>query len=76
MPEEPNERLTFSVGRQEFEELIRRWSDYQAAAGKAPGQVDPINALRLTGGLLRSLEEVLASLNEEATDAQSLKERG
>lgn len=71
MPEGPDRRLTVSVGLKEFEELNREWADYVAATSAGSSPVDPILTLRRTGGVLRSLDRLLASIDREDSKAPS-----
>lgn len=71
MPEGPDQRLTVSVGRREFEELNREWADYVAATSERSSQVDPILSLRRTGEVLRSLDRLLASIDRGEGKAPS-----
>ncbi|WP_146072338.1 hypothetical protein [Arthrobacter sp. Y81] len=66
MSEGPDGRLTLSVGQQEFEQLNREWADYVAGASAGSSPVDPVLTLRRTGGVLRSLDRLLASIGREA----------
>lgn len=65
MPVKPEARLTVTVGRQEFEELMSAWAEYTAVTSMEPGQMDPVHALRNTGEVLRSLDRLLSSLSPE-----------
>lgn len=69
MSEGPDGRLTVSVGRREFEKLNREWADYVAATSAGPSPVDPVLTLRRTGGVLRSLDRLLASIDREDSKA-------
>ena len=71
MSEGPDGRLTLSVGRREFEQLNREWADYVAAATAGSSRVDPVLTLRRTGGVLRSLDLLLASIGREDSQAPS-----
>ncbi|QCP00127.1 hypothetical protein FCN77_23465 [Arthrobacter sp. 24S4-2] len=71
MSEGPDGRLTVSVGRREFELLNREWADYVAATGAGASPVDPVLTLRRTGGVLRSLDRLLASIEREDSQAPS-----
>lgn len=64
MPAEPGARLTMTVGRREFEELTSAWASYLQAT-KPVERVDPVVAMQRTGTLLRSLEDLLATLEPE-----------
>lgn len=71
MSEGPDGRLTVSVGRREFEKLNREWADYVAATSAGSSPVDPVLTLRRTGGVLRSLDRLLASVGREENKAPS-----
>ncbi|MDQ0077848.1 hypothetical protein [Arthrobacter oryzae] len=71
MSEGPDGRLTVSVGRREFENLNREWADYLAATSAGSSPVDPVLTLRCTGGVLRSLDRLLASIDREDSKAPS-----
>ncbi|KRE67548.1 hypothetical protein ASG92_14715 [Arthrobacter sp. Soil736] len=71
MSEGPDGRLTVSVGRREFEKLNREWADYVAATSAGSSPVDPVLTLRRTGGVLRSLDRLLASIDREDSKAPS-----
>jgi hypothetical protein len=71
MSEGPDGRLTVSVGRREFEKLNRDWADYVAATSAGSSPVDPVLTLRRTGGVLRSLDRLLASIDREDSKAPS-----
>jgi hypothetical protein len=71
MSEGPDGRLTVSVGRREFEKLNRDWADYVAATSAGSSPVDPVLTLRRTGGVLRSLDRLLASIDREDSNAPS-----
>jgi hypothetical protein len=71
MSEGPDGRLTVSVGRREFEKLNRDWADYVAATSAGSSPVDPVLTLRRTGGVLRSLDRLLASIGCEDSKAPS-----
>jgi len=71
MPEGPEGRLTVSVGRREFEKLNREWADYVAATSAGSSPVDPVLTLRRTGEVLRSLDQLLASIDREDSKAPS-----
>lgn len=75
MSERPDGRLTLSVGRREFEQLNREWADYVAAATAGSSPVDPVLTLRRTGGVLRSLDLLLASIGREDSQAPAGSER-
>lgn len=70
-PEGPETRLTVSVGRREFEILNREWADYVAATSAGSSPVDPVLTLRRTGGVLRSLDRLLASIDRQDSKAPS-----
>ena len=59
------------MGRREFEKLNREWADYVAATRAGSSPIDPILALRRTGGVLRSLDRLLASIDHEDSRASS-----
>jgi hypothetical protein len=71
MPEGPDGRLTVSVGRREFEKLNREWAEYVAATSAGSSPIDPLLTLRRTGGVLRSLDRLLASIDREDSNAPS-----
>lgn len=71
MPLEPETRLTVSVGRQEFEELLSAWAEYTDATRTEPGQIDPVRALRHTGEVLRALDRMLTSLSPQEDNSSS-----
>lgn len=63
--------MTVSVGRREFEKLNREWADYVAATSAGSSPVDPVLTLRRTGGVLRSLDRLLASIDREDSNIPS-----
>lgn len=63
MPGESGARLTMTVGRREFEELSGAWASYLEATKTREG-VDPVVAMQRTGTVLRSLEHLLATLEQ------------
>jgi hypothetical protein len=71
MSEGPDARLTVSVGRREFEKLNREWADYVAATSAGLSPVDPVLTLRRSGGVLRSLDRLLASIEREESKGRS-----
>jgi hypothetical protein len=64
MPGESGGRLTVSVGRREFENLTGAWAAYLEVT-QTPKPVDPILAMRRTGTVLRSLEQLAATVVSE-----------
>lgn len=64
MPGESGGRLTVSVGRREFENLTGAWTAYLEVT-QTSKPVDPILAMRRTGTVLRSLEQLAATVVSE-----------
>lgn len=64
MPGESEGRLTVSVGRREFENLTGAWAAYLEAT-QTPKPVDPVLAMRRTGSVLRSLEQLAGTVVSE-----------
>ena len=64
MPAESGGRLTLSVGRREFENLTGAWAAYLEVT-QTPKPVDPVLAMRRTGSVLRSLEQLAGTVVSE-----------
>ena len=64
MPGESGGRLTLSVGRREFENLTGAWAAYLEVT-QTPKPVDPVLAMRRTGSVLRSLEQLAGTVVSE-----------
>ena len=64
MPGESAGRLTLSVGRREFECLTGAWAAYLEVT-QTPNPVDPVLAMRRTGSVLRSLEQLAGTVASE-----------
>lgn len=64
MPEGQSERGTVAIGRAEIEDLHQAWMEYLSAADPRAGVVDPVLALKRTGAVLRSVERVLAAVDD------------
>jgi hypothetical protein len=64
MPGESGGRLTLSVGRREFENLTGAWAAYLEVT-HTPKPVDPVLAMRRTGSVLRSLEQLAGTVVSE-----------
>lgn len=64
MPEASGGRLTVSVGRREFENLTGAWAAYLEVT-QTPKPVDPVLAMRRTGTVLRSLEQLAVTVVSE-----------
>ena len=61
MPDDSVGRLTFSVGRRDFEELTGAWASYLQAT-RSRDSVDPVLAMQRTGDVLRKLEQLMNTL--------------